>query len=153
EGSPTFRDGPCSNARFGFLWGLAIMRDGTMVAADNRANALLSISDIDKPTCKVTTLVGPKKPVPDANNAPSGDTDGPGASAAIGKPGFPTLDSSGNVYFVDGATNKVKMMAADAAHTVSTIAQLRTGSGVEPYHGMTLLEDKLYTVTSTVSNG
>jgi hypothetical protein len=148
-----FAEGPCGEARFGYIWGLAVLRDGTVIAADNRANAILTITDIDKPTCKVAVLVGPKKALGDASSAPVGDTDGPAASAVIGRPGFPVVDGSGNIYFIDGAANKVKMIAADAAHTVSTLGQLRSGQGVEPYHGLTMLEDKLYAATSTVSNG
>src|SRR5262249_60538701 len=60
EGVARFADGPCADARFGVIWGIAVTRDGALVVADNRANAILSITDPDKPSCKVTTLVGPK---------------------------------------------------------------------------------------------
>jgi RNA polymerase sigma-70 factor (ECF subfamily) len=148
-----FHDGPCADARFGAIWGIAFMRDGTMVVADTKANAILAISDPEKPSCEVTTLVGPKTPLADARLAPSGDTDGPAASAAIGRPAWPVVDRKGNIYFIDVATSKVKMIAPDAAHTVSAVGQLKSGNAVEPYHGMTMLDEKLYAVTSTFSNG
>ncbi len=153
ENVAKFADGPCADAHFGAIWGLAVLRDGTLVVADHLANAILTVTDAEKPTCKVTVLVGPKKPLAEANLATAGDTDGPAASAAVGKPAWPVVDGSGNIYFIDGATDKVKMIASDAAHTVSTLGQLRHAREVEPYHGMTLMDDKLYAVTSTLANG
>jgi hypothetical protein len=138
-------DGPCADARFGTIWGLALLRDGTIIVADHEANSIVAIADADKPSCKVTTLVGAKHA--------AGDKDGPAADAAIGNPSWPVTDGSGNIYFIDGGTSKVKMVAPDAAHTVSTLGQLKTGGGIEPFHGMTMLDDKLYAVTSTFSNG
>src|SRR5262249_36776146 len=97
--------------------------------------------------------VGSKKPLPNVREVPGGDTDGPAATAAIAQPSWPVTDGSGNIYFVDGGSHKVKMVAADAAHTVSTVGTLRSEREVEPIHGMTMLNDKLYTVTATLANG
>jgi hypothetical protein len=149
----SFAEGPCASARFGTIWGIALQRDGTLIVADHDANAILAVTDIDGPSCKVSVLVGSKKPQSTARNAPGGDTDGPAATAAISKPSWPVTDGSGNIYFIDGGAEKVKMIAADAAHTVSTIGQLKHGRDVEAHKGMTMLDDKLYTVTSTLANG
>jgi hypothetical protein len=153
ESAARYAPGPCADARFGNIWGMALLRDGTLVVADHDANAILTITDVDKPSCKVNVLVGPQKALPSTREVAGGDKDGPAATAAITHPAWPVTDGSGNIYFIDGAGEKVKMIAADAAHTVSTLGQLRHGQGVEPHHGMTMLDDKLYTVTATISNG
>jgi len=149
-----FADGPCAGAAFATLWGLTTLRDGSVVVADHAAHAIRVVSDPLGAACKVTTVVGPTAPfsVADMKAPTAGDADGPAASAKIGAPGWPVTDSSGNIYFVDTAAGKVKVVAADAARTVSTLGTLTASNKILAVTGMTMLDDKLYAIGNSSNN-
>ncbi len=154
KGLPRFGAGPCSQARFANIHGIAALSDGTLVVADHDANALLSISQPNDPgRCTVAYLAGTKKPSDAARDLPRGDKDGPGADALLAEPEWPVADAAGNVYFVDGGALKVKKLAADAAHTVTTVAPLPKEGGIQSYRGMTMLKGKLYALTNNFTFG
>jgi len=150
-----FADGPCNAAAFATLFGLATLRDGGIVVADHAAHAVRVVSDPLGAGCKVTTVVGPTAPfaVTDMKAPTAGDADGAAASAKIGGPAWPVTDSSGNIYFVDTAAGKVKVIGTDAARTVSTLGALTASNKVMAITGMTMLDDKLYAIGNSSNNG
>lgn len=148
-----FTDGPCDKARFHNVPGIAILPDGSLIVADQGASALLKVtSPAASASCNVSYLAGTSKPV-DFNASAQGEADGPGATAKLQVPAWVAVDSAGNVYFIDLTSSKLRKVAADAQHTVSTVAQLPTGTGGQPYRGLTMLKDKLYAITNTSMSG
>lgn len=153
-GQGKFADGPCASAYFATLWGLATLRDGSVVVADHGGRAVRVVSDPLGAGCKVTTVVGPNAPfgLADIKAPAAGDVDGAAANAKLGAPGWPVVDSSGNIYFIDTAYGKVKVIAADAARTVTTLGTLTGSDKVFAYTGMTMLDDKLYAIGNSANN-
>jgi hypothetical protein len=154
-GTAKFGDGACGDALFIGIWGIATLRDGTLVVADHGAHAIRLVSDPLGPTCKVTTLVGPtdKFQQGEFKAAKPGDVDGAAKDAKIGGPSWPITDGSGNIYFVDQESAKVKMIGTDAARTVTTLAALKPDTKALAFPGMTMLDDKLYVIANTFTNG
>ncbi len=147
RGADQFNDGPCATARLANTHGMARLPDGSLVVADYNANALVVVTDPAGPACAVSYLAGtsePLDPVPfDVPN--QGDTDGPGATAQFRGVKWPVADEQGAVYFVDETNKKVKKVATDAAHTVSTVASL-ADLDFDTWTGMTRMGGKLYLV-------
>jgi len=145
--STQFNDGPCSAARLANVHGMTRLPDGSLVAADYNANALVKVTDPAGPACAVSYYAGtsePLDPVPvDVPN--QGDVDGPGATAQFRGVKWPVSDDQGVVFFVDESNQKVKKVATDAARTVSTVADLGD-LDFSTWTGMTLMGDKLYLV-------
>ena len=148
ETGTSFSDGACAAARLSNTHGMAPLPDGRLVVADHGANALVAVTDPTGPACAVSYYAGTAEPIesvpPDAF-PDEGDTDGPGAAARFRGPSWPVSDAQGNVYFVDSGNRKVKVVAPDAAHTVSTVADL-SGLVQDTWPGMTALGGKLYLV-------
>jgi len=150
-GAPRFGDGACAKARFANIHDLAVLKDGSLVVADNAGHALLHVTDpLDPAKCAVAYLAGTRKATDQVSYIKYGDKDGPAAEAMIGLPEWPVVDDGGNVYFVDGATGKIKQLAVD--DSVTTIAQLPRDK-VQTFRGMTLIGDKLYTIGNSVAAG
>jgi hypothetical protein len=144
----SFQDGPCAAARMSNTHGMARLPDGSLVVADHGANALVAVADPAGPACAVSYLAGTAEPiesVPPDEFPNEGDTDGPGATAQLRGPSWPVADDQGNVFFVDGGNRKVKVVAPDAAHTVSTVADL-SDLEQDTWPGMTFMAGKLYLV-------
>ena len=142
EASQQWLSGPCSKARFSLIWGVTFLKDGSMVIADTAALGLAKITDPFGPKCNVTFLAGQMKDTTgafqDAKKI-TGDVDGPGASAKITSVKWPVAGDDDSVYFID-ADKKLKKMANDAAHTISTVAKT-PGDWV---HAMAWLNGKIY---------
>ncbi len=153
RGADQFNDGTCAAARLANTQGMTRLPDGSLVVADYNANALIKVTDPAGPACAVSYLAGtsaPLDPVPfDVPN--QGDTDGPGATAQFRGVKWPVSDEQGVVYFVDETNKKVKKVAADPAHTVSTVASL-ADLDVDTWTGMTRMNGKLYLVGLGVSD-
>lgn len=147
RGADQFNDGSCAAARLANTQGMTRLPDGSLVVADYNANALVKVTDPAGPACAVSYLAGTSAPLdPVPFEVPNqGDTDGPGATAQFRGVKWPVSDAGGVVYFVDETNKKVKKVAADAAHTVSTVASL-TDLDFDTWTGMTLMNGKLYLV-------
>jgi hypothetical protein len=153
KGVPRFNEGPCASARLGNIMGMAALPDGSLVAADHGAQAVVKIASPENPElCSVSYLAGTGKPLEAVNNVPPGDKDGAGAGAQLGGPQWPVADASGNVYFIDSKAVKLKMIEA-GGDTVTTVAPLPRDEGISGYRGLTLLKGKLYAVTNNLTTG
>jgi hypothetical protein len=150
-----FIDGPCADARFLGLRGVAALKDGSLVVADGRGNAVRTITDPEGPGCTVATLVGPPAPydVTAAKYPGPGDVDGPAKDAKIAAPSWVVVDAAGNIYFLEETTAKLKKIAADAARTVSTLTSLKATANVLGRSAMILVDKKLYVTGNTISHG
>ena len=142
EAAQQWVSGPCASARFSNIWGLTFLKDGSIVLADPMALGLAKITDPFGPKCTVSFLAGQVKDTKgafqDAKKV-TGDVDGPGASARFTSVKFPVAGDDDSVYFID-ADKKLKKLANDDAHTVSTVTKT-SGDWV---HGMTWLNGKIY---------
>jgi hypothetical protein len=143
----TFTAGPCASARFGWIKGFAAMPDGSLLVVDGLANAVLKVKDPTSASCAVEYYAGTKTPVAelDPYKVPnSGDVDGAGATAKFTNIGPIVTDDAGNAFVYDSSTRKIKKIANDANHTVSTL-----GAKIEkPYtiRNLTRIGTKLYGV-------
>lgn len=142
-----FTAGPCATARFGWIKGIAPVSDGLLVV-DGLANAVLKVKDPTGPKCTVEYWAGTSAPKPEFNpsNPPNaGDVDGPGLKAKLSTPGPIVTDDAGNAYVYDSDSRKIKKIANDADHTVSTLG----GKKIDvPYtiRNMTRIGSKLYAI-------
>lgn len=140
-----FTAGPCATARFGWIKGIAPLPGGSLLVVDGLANAVLKVKDPAAPGCTVEYWAGSAAPKAEFNpGAPlnPGDVDGAGAKAKFSNPGPIVTDDAGNAYVYDSDTHKVRKIANDAAHTVSTL-----GKKIDaPYtiRNMTRIGTKLY---------
>src|SRR4029079_10810241 len=136
---PALADGPCANARFANIEGITRLPDGSLVVADTQANAVLQIANPDDAgKCTVTFLAGTNKATSPVAQMTSADKDGPVGTSALGKPMWPVADDAGNVYFIDSDSSKLKKIAPDATHTVTTLGPLPKDNGIDMYRGMTI---------------
>jgi hypothetical protein len=146
-GTFAYNDGPCASARFGKIEGMAAMADGSLLVADVAGNGVLKITDPTGAACKVEYYAGNTTPNPDLNlNAPvpnGGDVDGPGASAKFDSPAAMALDDAGNAYVFDQGNRKIRKIANDAAHTVTTLAKL-AADGPERLTNLTRVGGSIY---------
>ena len=144
----SFAAGPCATARFGWIKGIAPLADGSLVVSDGLANAVLHVKDPTGPTCTVEYWAGNMTPATDLDpTAPpnAGDQDGPGASAKFSNPGPIVTDEAGNAYVYDSELGKIKKIANDADHTVSTLGG-RKIDGPTAIRNMTRIGSKLYAI-------
>lgn len=145
KGNYAFTAGSCATARFGWIKGIAPLSDGSLLVVDGLANAVLKVTAPTSPGCTVEYWAGTKTPKPEFNpgSPPNvGDVDGPGAKAKFSNPGPIVTDDAGNAYVYDSDSRKIKKIANDAEHTVSTL-----GKKIDaPYaiRNMTRIGSKLY---------
>ncbi|HXU72104.1 MAG TPA: hypothetical protein VN947_22380 [Polyangia bacterium] len=123
-----FTDGPCATARFAQIRGMDVLPDGSLVVADQSANAILHITNpTTAGTCAVEYWAGNNTPNTDIDpeNPPdNGDMDGDGAAAKLSNPRALIVDANGDVVFFDAGNHKIKKVGAAAPHTVTTLATL-----------------------------
>jgi hypothetical protein len=139
------KPGPCREARFGNISGVALLPDGSITGADQMANDIFVVKDPFGPACAVSFIAGATEPQPELNPgypAHEGDTDGAGASAMLRGPDWLAAFDDGVVYFLDTDNGKLKEVLADTAHTVKTVTKLPGAS----YQAMTALNGKLYLI-------
>ncbi len=142
--------GPCKSARFANIFGITMLSDGSLVGADQTANAMIKITAPSTEKCAVSVLAGTEKDHLAVRPPPNqGDVDGPGPKARFRLPLWPATIQD-TVYFIDSGNKKLKAMANDAAHTVTTVAKLPDLM----YHGLVPLNGKLYLLANdTMTNG
>ncbi len=143
-----FTAGACADVRFGWIKGIAPLSDGSLLVVDGLANAVLKVKAPEGAGCTVEYWAGTRTPKAEFNpGAPLnvGDVDGPGAKAKFSNPGPIVTDDAGNAYVYDSASRKIKKIANDTDHTVSTLG----GKKIEaPYtiRNMTRIGAKLYAI-------
>jgi hypothetical protein len=146
--------GTCAASRFINIQGLAALPNGNVLVVDNDANGIVEIKD-PTGTCTVAPFAGnPNKTLQTAISGDlfsPGDVIGAGATAQFNGLTIITTDPQGNAYVSDGGNNKIKKIANDASHTVSTLyAYSSANMGVVT--GLTVLNGKLYVVGETLSS-
>jgi len=147
-GTSAFTAGTCSLARFGWIKGIAPLADGSLLVVDGLASAVLKVNDPTGRGCAVEYWAGTRTPQPELSTYRSpnvGDVDGPGSKAKFSNPGPIVTDDAGNAYVYDSETHKIKKIANDAEHTVSTLG----GKKIDvPYtiRNMTRIGSKLYAI-------
>jgi hypothetical protein len=148
----SLKPGPGRDARFGNIFGLALLADGSLVGADQTGNSIFEVTDPFGPNCAVKFVAGTTTAIEGLSpgNPPNvGDVDGPGVNARFGLPQWPATIGN-DIYFIDEANSKLKRVASDAAHTVKTIVKLPSGT----YYSMISLDGKLYALANnTMSEG
>jgi hypothetical protein len=142
-----FTDGPCATARFASIHAIAAAADGSLFVTDVFGNAILHVKDPTGPACAVEYWAGNHTANLDLdvnNTAPNtGADDGPGLTTAkLDGPTGITTDAAGNVYFVDNEM-KIRKVAADAAHTVSTLGPMPAG-GPDKIYNLTRIGNTVY---------
>jgi sugar lactone lactonase YvrE len=108
-----YADGDGKAARFGFLRGLAVDRDGAVYAADAKNLRLRKITADGK----VTTVAG---------SGTRGGRDGKGEEAAFDEPSGVAVDAKGNVFVLElvGREWKPRVRKLSPGGEVSTLADL-----------------------------
>jgi len=154
----------CKDTTFLVMRDMAAEPNGKLVVIDYVGGAVIEISDPGGPNCKSDWVAGTHAKTADPGDAyplAQGDKDGPGAQALFG--GDPNVtgvggggihkvavDPDGNIYTYDEGTKKYKMIATDAARTVSTIGM--NASGDDNIMGLAFLKGKLYATGVDGSN-
>ena len=139
--------GACRDARIMVNAGMTYLPDGRLVIGDGWANGVIELSDPTSATCSARPIAGTQVAIRSTDLMrdqiyEQGDVDGPGAQARFRRPQQAVADAAGNVYVWDQSNYKVKKIGTDAAHTVTTIADL---TAREPtVHQMTVMNGKLY---------
>lgn len=116
-----YQDGDGTSAKFFGPNGVAVDSSGNVYVADSNNHKIRKISNNANHT--VSTIAG----------STQGYQDGDGTSAKFNTPNSITVDSLGNVYVADYLNNKIRKIANDANHTVTTIAGTGGFSGGNGY--------------------
>jgi hypothetical protein len=106
-------DGPGATARFRWPTGLALRSDGTLFVADSDNEVIRAIAPDAAHT--VSTWAGM-----DARGGAFAD--GPGATARFDRPVALAFDLDGSLLVADMHNCRIRRVANDSAHTVSTVA-------------------------------
>ncbi len=115
--SAGFADGTGSATKFNRPWGVAIDPSGSnLYVADSNNHA---IRKINLSTNVVTTLVG---------NGSSGYLEAIGTAARLSYPEYVTMDGSGNIFFSETGSQRIRLVEADTGLT-----KLVAGSGTRGY--------------------
>ena len=147
--------GPCSEVRFLIMNGIATLPNGHVIVSDTRGNGIVEITDPTSASCTATPIAGNMETTFDTDidgsvgAADAGDTDGPGATAKFYGVSRPTTDADGNIYVIDQGNSKIKKIANDAAHTVSTLYDYSDADERLPM-SMTAMNGKLYVSGATI---
>ena len=157
-----FALGPCSQASLTQLRGLAALPDGSLVATDYWANAVVKITNPDDPsTCTVSSIAGNATtytgidPSDTSTYPPSGTADGQGSAAQFTELGAMSADSSGTIYVADrtvvqGPTSVRKI---DSSGNVTTLVKLTDQDGKpNVIYNFTVMNGKLYAAGSDAAN-
>ncbi len=157
-----FKMGACSQASLTQLRGLAALPDGSLVAADYWANAIVKISNPSNPaSCTVSSLAGTAGPLTGLDPSSEvtlpkgGNADGVGAAASFNEPSAMIADGSGNVYVADklAASGATVVRKIDSGGKVSTLLKLGTASGAPTdIRNFTVLGGNLYAAADDGAN-
>lgn len=117
SGASGFANGNGTAAKFVTPIALTIDSDDNLYVSDRDDQRVRKIANDANHT--VSTIAG---------NGVYGFADGNGTAAKFGNPYGLTIDPAGNLYITDFYNNRVRKIANDANHTVSTIAGSGAGS-------------------------
>ena len=97
--------GPCANARFANIFGIALAKDGSLFVSDQTGNAILKITDPLGTGCTVSHYAGAPMDVMMGSISPTnipnvGNVEGPGAMAKFATVERMAVDADDNVYLV-----------------------------------------------------
>jgi hypothetical protein len=149
-----YAPGACASARLARIEGIAALADGSLLVSDVLGNGVVHITS-PLGACNVEIIAGNTTPNMDIDlNLPlpnDGDLDGPGATAKFDSPGALVTDEAGNAYVYDKGNRKIKKIAADAQHTVTTLAKLDP-NGPYGITNMTRIGKTIYAVGTNVSD-
>ncbi len=141
-----YAPGACGAARLAKIWGMAALPDKSIVVADIFGNAVLHIANPTTSACTVEVWAGNATANPDLSDTLNpGDVLGAGASAKFDGPASLVTDDAGNIFVFDIGNMKIKKIAADAAHTVTTVAKI-PADGPAQITNLTRIGTKLYAV-------
>jgi len=148
-----YQVGTCASARFPQISGIVAAPDGSLYVTDQQANAVVRISSPGAAGCAASVYAGTSTPsmlIPPEGLNP-GDANGAGATAQFRGPTHPAIDAGGTVYLLDNG-KRIRKVASDAAHTVSTLTTL-PGDAFVAYTAMVYLGGRLYvTLIETTKN-
>lgn len=108
-------DGPGSEARFSFPWGVAVSPDGVIFVSEGNRHTIRKIS----PEGIVTTVAG--------RAGLSGFVDGGSDTSRLNSPQGITFGSAGDLYIADSGNSAIRRLDADG--TLVTVAGAPTRSG------------------------
>jgi hypothetical protein len=149
NGNAHLKAGPCASAMFADLLGSAVAADGTMYVADY-ANAVLKITNpLNAGTCTVAYFAGTAtelaSPSLDGTDGSSGTNDGTGAAAQFEGPESLTIDSTGNLYLLDGAASAAGSWSVRKITPGAVVTTLATfAGGTFAYGELQFLNGKVY---------
>ena len=139
-----YAPGPCSSALMAKIEGIGALPDKSIVLTDSIGNAVLHVANPTTSACTVEFWAGNATTDSDLSAVKNpGDAVGPGATAQFDGPGALVTDDSGNVYVWDSNNLKIKKIANDAAHTVSTLVKMPS-DGPDNITNMTRIGSKIY---------
>ncbi len=140
-----WQDGACAQARFPQIDGITTAPDGSLFVTDDLAHGIMHITSPGTAECAAHVYAGNAAAAHvDPIGLASGAKDGPGKAASFAEPMSPVTDGEGNLYVLDNH-NKIRKIAADAAHTVTTVVTLPITQGAS-YRNLTFMNGKLYTI-------
>ncbi len=152
EGETQYQpSGACEDVRIIIGAGVAGTPDGRVFVADRRGNGVIELSD-PLGNCTAQPIAGNPEVTIDLDItedvAAKGDVDGPGLEARFYSVERPTADADGNVFVFDTGNRKLKRIADDAEHTVTTLLDY----GEAAPFASTAMGGKVY-MTGTTSSG
>ena len=117
----------CKDTQFMIIEGMAATPSGTLIIADGRGGAVVELTDPGLATCQSHYLAGTHIKFLDSDVGPDnaanpGDVNGKGLDAKFLGVSKPVVAPNGNIFIYDEGNGKLKKIAADADHTVSTVA-------------------------------
>lgn len=112
-GTLGYADGPGTQAMFRHPNGVAVSGAGVIFVADSDNHAIRALTPDGTGGYAVSTWAGGKREI--------GSADGPGTSARFNRPTGLAVDGQGALFVADQLNNKIRRVAPDAAHTVSTL--------------------------------
>ncbi|HEY2370798.1 MAG TPA: hypothetical protein VGH87_30600, partial [Polyangiaceae bacterium] len=156
-----FSMGACASASTTQLRGLAALPDGSLVASDYWANAIVKITNPDSPSCTVSSIAGNAGPFTgidpsdDTTYPPSGTADGQGSAASFTELGAMIADASGTIYVADRTVSQgpSTVRKIDSSGKVTTLLTLSEKDGTpDAIHNFTIMNGKLYAAAGDASN-
>jgi hypothetical protein len=145
--------GACAAVRVINAKGMTTLPNGNVIVSDLRGGGFI---ELQNPTgnCNAAPYAGNQVKTLDTDIsgdvANEGDVDGPGATAKFRGITLPVSDAQGNLYFDDNGNSKIKKIANDAAHTVSTLYKYGPADPQPLPLALVTLNGKLYVAGGTI---
>jgi len=123
-GTPGFTgdNGAATSAQLALPVGVAVDSSGNLYIADSQTHR---IRKVDAKSNIISTVAGGGTPTTGVGD------EGAATSAELNRPVSVAVDSSGNLYIADAENNRIRKVATDTNHTITTVA----GTGTPGYAG------------------